>query len=135
MQCKRCATLEAELEFSEPSTPHVDFLSQEGFRRKIRFYNLKSLSRGSIREPPNPITWLHGLISLQTTGGWDSGNVIKAWNEQAAKPERLVGQRFMTVKNVLALDGPVRDHITQTVNKNGWRGHMHASKFSASCEF
>ena len=28
--------LEAELEFPEPSTPHVDFLSQEGFRRKIR---------------------------------------------------------------------------------------------------
>ena len=35
MHCKRCATLEAELEFPEPSTPHVDFLSQEGFRRKI----------------------------------------------------------------------------------------------------
>ena len=30
-----CATLEAELEFPDPSTPHVDFLSQEGFRRKI----------------------------------------------------------------------------------------------------
>ena len=38
MHCKRCATLEAELEFPEPSTPHVDFLSQEGFRRKIRYF-------------------------------------------------------------------------------------------------
>ena len=36
VQCKRCATLEAELEFPQPSTPHVDFLSQEGFRRKIK---------------------------------------------------------------------------------------------------
>ena len=49
MHCKRCATLEAELEFPEPSTPHVDFLSQEGFRRKIkagpgpRFHNPKPL--------------------------------------------------------------------------------------------
>ena len=35
MRCKRCAKLEAELEFHELSTPHVDSLSQEGFRRKI----------------------------------------------------------------------------------------------------
>ena len=41
MHCRRCATLEAELEFPEPSTPHVDFLSQEGFRRKISSTDLQ----------------------------------------------------------------------------------------------
>ena len=50
MHCKRCATLEAELEFPEPSTPHVDFLSQEGFRRKIKS---KTLGKA---EPSFPVT-------------------------------------------------------------------------------
>ena len=45
MRCKRCATLEAELEFHEPSTPHVDFLSQEGFRRKIKLHNIIFVDR------------------------------------------------------------------------------------------
>ena len=99
-----------------------------GLRLKavLRFYNLKTGSRGSIREAPNPITWLSGLLSLQTSGGWDSGGVIKAWNDQAPKPDRLVGQRFMTVKNILALDGPVREPIIHIVNKLGWQGSLAA---------
>ena len=49
MHCKRCATLEAELEFPEPSTPHVDFLSQEGFRRKIKDKSLLSKEKSRIK--------------------------------------------------------------------------------------
>ncbi|CAE7210700.1 unnamed protein product [Symbiodinium necroappetens] len=80
---------------------------------------MKVLSRGSIREAPNPITWLNGLISLQSSGGWDTSDVIRAWNDGAAARDRLTGQRFMTVRNVLEMEGSVRENIVSMVNKLG----------------
>ena len=84
---------------------------------------MKVLSRSSIREPPTPITWLNGLLSLSRTGGWQSESVIKRWNESAARSDRLTGAKFMCVRNILDLDSSIRDHIIVAVNKHGWKGH------------
>ena len=123
VKCLRLPDAKEEL-----SPPQESWKRLPSLRPKpvLRFYNLKMGSRGSIREAPNPITWLSGLLSLQTSGGWDSGDVIKAWNDQVPKPDRLAGQRFMTVKNILAMDGPVRDPIIHIVNKLGWQGSLAA---------
>ncbi|CAE7215022.1 unnamed protein product, partial [Symbiodinium sp. CCMP2456] len=86
------------------------------------FYNLKVLSRNSIREPPTPITWLNGLLSLSRAGNWDSDGVIKQWNESSAKSDRLLGAKYMCVKNILDLQHGIRDHIITAVNKHGWKG-------------
>eukprot|EP00439_Symbiodinium_sp_Y106_P043558 s8141_g5.t1 len=85
----------------------------------FRFYNMKVLSRGKIREAPSPITWVAGLLSLQQEGGWDHGVVIQQWNEQASKSERLTGGRFMTVKNVLELEPSVRAVLIEAINTHG----------------
>ncbi|CAE6968511.1 unnamed protein product [Symbiodinium sp. CCMP2456] len=80
---------------------------------------MKVLARGSIREAPNPITWLNGLISLQASGGWDTSDVIRAWNDGAAARDRLTGQRFMTVRNILELEGEAVLLIDQSVSYSG----------------
>ena len=64
MQCKRCATLEAELEFPEPSTPHVDFLSQEGFRRKISEPALLNMSQCIVIYMSVHCIWLCIFMSI-----------------------------------------------------------------------
>ena len=95
----------------------------------FRFYNMKVLSRGKIREAPSPITWVAGLLSLQQEGGWDHGVVIQQWNEQASKSERLTGGRFMTVKNVLELEPSVRSVLIEAINTHGWWSYMVESCF------
>ncbi|CAE7279136.1 unnamed protein product [Symbiodinium sp. KB8] len=80
---------------------------------------MKVLARGKIREAPSPMTWVAGLLSLQQEGGWDHAVVIQQWNEQASKAERLVGGRFMTVKNILELEPSVRSVLQDAINQCG----------------
>ena len=89
---------------------------------------MKVLSRGKIREAPSPLTWVNGLLSLQAQGGWDTADVMQAWNAQASKSDRLTGGRFMTVKNVLEMDPDVRGVLIDAINTAGWNRLSHASK-------
>ena len=102
MQCKRCATLEAELEFPEPSTPHVDFLSREGFRRKIRRetdFLLVQLRRyaqrgGRVFKTGSPISILPGESVWVPC--WDEGTDLRYVEYQARALIFHLGANLLT---------------------------------------
>ena len=86
-----------------------------------RFYNFKVSSRGSIREPPNPITWVYALNRLGSAFQ-DPADVIRMWNEVSVKSDRLVGGKYLAVKNLLQVQGPLQDEILRCVNNLGFQG-------------
>ena len=96
-------------------------IAGSGMNSYPRFYNFKVSSRGSIREPPNPITWVYALNRLGSAFQ-DSSEVIRNWNDVSIKADKLVGGKYLAVKNLLQLAGPVQDEILLRVNSLGFKG-------------
>ena len=63
---------------------HAQFLHWVNLRAQV-FHRNKIDARGSIRKPPNVISWTISLRKLRAAGDKDAGDVIKAWNQEASK--------------------------------------------------
>ncbi|CAE7498978.1 unnamed protein product [Symbiodinium sp. CCMP2592] len=88
------------------------------------FYNFKIASRGSIREPPSPITWVYALTSLSG----DSSSVINLWNSTSTRADKLQGGKYYTVKNLLDMPVEMRTVVLKAANDMGWAGSPSAMK-------
>ncbi|CAK9086206.1 unnamed protein product, partial [Durusdinium trenchii] len=80
------------------------------------FYNLRVGTKGQIRTAPSAVTWVNSLMELAKTGDKDSQATIAAWNGQAAKADRVVGNQFMTVKNLLDMNAECRSMLFAYIN-------------------
>ncbi|OLP74068.1 hypothetical protein AK812_SmicGene46500 [Symbiodinium microadriaticum] len=92
----------------------------------LRFYGFKISSRGSLREAPTAVTWVHALLNLQKTGRYDCQNVLTAWNTRSTRSDQVTGGKYMSVKNLLELPDKARGLVLDAVSRLGWR----ASPFS-----
>jgi hypothetical protein len=96
----------------------IEFSSQ---RAQI-FSNFKLSHRGSIRKPPNTLTWVFALDKLQKEHGeTDPSNVVSMWNSEVAKANQLLGSKASSVKNLLEFmpeDG--RRELISHSNTHGW---------------
>ena len=85
------------------------------------FYNFKESIRGSIRKPPNAMTWVHSLMALVKCGESDTGGVIRTWNAQATRSSQIVGEKSQSIKNVMELmPAAAYKSIMDLVAKIGW---------------
>jgi hypothetical protein len=88
------------------------------------FFGMKLASRGSLRKAPDVLTWVISLTNLQARGGEsDPLSVVKSWNEDSAKHDRVQGAKAVGVQNVLLLPDHLRDIILASVSKNGYARH------------
>ena len=85
-----------------------------------RFYNLRVAVKGQIRTAPTAVTWVNSLLELAKTGDKDLQGTLNAWNAQAPKSDRVLGAKFLTVKNLLDLPTECRNAIFAYINKWGW---------------
>ena len=88
----------------------------------LRFYNLRVLVKGQIRTAPTAVTWVNSLLELAKTGDNDVQGILNTWNAQAPKSDKVTGQKFSTVKNLLDLPTECRNTIFGYINKHGWAG-------------
>ena len=93
-------------------------------RKDQCFYAMKMSSRGDIRRSPNSCSWVQSLIKLNKVGHDDPAAVVKSWNHQAAKSDKLIGQKAQSVKNVLELPPSVRGLVLKAVSDYGWDSHV-----------
>ncbi|CAE7275539.1 unnamed protein product [Symbiodinium sp. CCMP2592] len=86
-----------------------------------RFYGFKISSRGSLREAPTAVTWVHALLNLQKTGRYDCQNVLTAWNSRSVKADQVTGGKYMSVKNLLDLPDKARGVVMDTASRLGFK--------------
>lgn len=85
------------------------------------FYNFKESIRGSIRKPPNAMTWVHSLMALVKCGENDPAGVIRTWNFQASRNSQITGEKAQSIKNIMELmPQDAYNSITDLVAKIGW---------------
>ena len=90
-------------------------------KRDEIFENFRLSARGSIRKPPNCLTWVSALLSLQNAGDKDSSSIIKTWNQTASANAQLIGRKALAVKNVLDRMGMgTLDVLLGAVSEFGW---------------
>jgi hypothetical protein len=82
----------------------------------LRFYNMKKSTRGAIRRSPNAVSWVYALSGMVG----DAASVLKAWNDQAPKCDKIIGQKSQAVKNLLDADLDVRDAVLGCVSEFSW---------------
>ena len=101
------------------------------------FSNLNRSQAGAIRRAPNVISWVVVLTKLREKGERDTSSIIQAWNNQCTKQGQLVGQKKVSVKNLLELcTDKTRDAIIACVSKHGWENcPFHDSSFSSKKMF
>lgn len=58
-------------------------------------------------------------MELARTGVSDSQAIITAWNSTAAKGDRVVGEKFMTVKNLLDMNPECRSALFAYISERG----------------
>ncbi|CAJ1437658.1 unnamed protein product [Effrenium voratum] len=81
---------------------------------------MKKSTRGAIRKAPSAISWVYSLLNLAATSkNFDAGQLIKSWNDDAAKHDKLVGAKHQAVKVILDLPEACRDEILKVVSING----------------
>ena len=90
--------------------------------REEVFANFRLSHRGSIRKPPNAITWVYCLEQLQEDHGErDASAVLKIWNVTSPKQSQIVGGKAQAVKNVMMLmSKEAKKLITSHVAQHGW---------------
>lgn len=86
----------------------------------LRFYNLRVAVKGSVRTAPTAVTWVNSLLELAKTGDKDLQATLNAWNAQAPKSDKVTGQKFLTVKNLLDLPSECRQAMFAYINKYGF---------------
>ncbi|CAJ1446520.1 unnamed protein product [Effrenium voratum] len=67
------------------------------------FYNFRVSLRGSIRRPPNLLTWVGTLSQLKQKGYEDSAAVISRFNSGVGKSFQLVGSKATAIGNLMSL--------------------------------
>ena len=70
------------------------------------FHNFRLSLKGSIRKPPNFLTWIQVLTKLKSCGYEDSAAVIARFNLTVAKSMQLAGQKATAVGNLMNLMPP-----------------------------
>ena len=96
--------------------PHAD-------RRSEALENFKLSCRGSIRKPPNVITFVGTVFNLGLTEEKDFTSFAKDWNKASSKQFQITGQKAMTLK-LMVTTAPrnVVDSILSCVSSFGWAG-------------
>ncbi|CAK9085627.1 unnamed protein product [Durusdinium trenchii] len=89
-------------------------------RQEELFYNLRVAVKGSVRTAPTAVTWVNSLLELAKTGDKDLQATLNAWNAQAPKSDKVTGQKFLTVKNLLDLPSECRQAMFAYINKYGF---------------
>ncbi|CAL1166300.1 unnamed protein product, partial [Cladocopium goreaui] len=89
-------------------------------RKEELFYNFKVAVKGNIRTAPSAVTWVNSLLELSKAGDRDLQGTLNSWNTQAPKPDKVQGQKYLTVKNLLDLPPECRNVMFAYINKNGW---------------
>ena len=85
------------------------------------FHNFRTSLRGSIRKPPNLLTWVGVLDKLRNKGYEDAAAVISRFNLTVAKSSQLVGTKANTVANLLFhFDEELVSLLQSHVSKYGW---------------
>ena len=92
---------------------------------ELRFYNLRVASKGQVRTAPTAVTWVNSLLELAKVGDKDLQGTLNSWNAQAPKADKVTGQKFATVKNLLDVPGEVRSEIFNYINQHGWDSFLH----------
>lgn len=112
---------------------HLKFASQKA----AIFNNFKLSHRGSIRKPPNAVTWVAVLAELQAEHGEkDPAAVIRSWNDDAAKSDRIVGAKSMAVKNIMSkMNAEAQNLLTNHVMKHTWECCAFSEDVLASVKF
>ena len=93
------------------------FLKSSHWGCYLRFYNFKVAVKGNIR---TAVTWVNSLLELSKAGDRDLQGTLNSWNTQAPKPDKVQGQKYLTVKNLLDLPPECRNVMFAYINKNGW---------------
>ena len=96
----------------------------------MRFYNFKVAVKGNIRTAPSAVTWVNSLLELSRAGDRDLQGTLNAWNAQAAKPDRVQGHKYLTVKNLLDLPPECRNGMFAYINKHGWASFLFSISIS-----
>ena len=114
------------------SVIHCIFPSCANSRQEI-FWNFRLSFAGSIRERPNLFTWIGVLRSMSALGDADSGSIVKQWNTEAPKANKLVGAMATNLKFMLEkMDVAVLDALCGIVSKDGYENQpFHDSSFSS----
>jgi len=82
--------------------------------------NFKRSIRGSIRRPPNIMTWVVVLTNLKKHGE-DAASVVRQHNAQNARLGQLVGAKAQAVKNILdSLPSEALAVVVSHVQRLGW---------------
>lgn len=114
------------------SVIHCIFPSCANSRQEF-FWNFRLSFAGSIRERPNLFTWIGVLRSMSALGDSDSGSIVKQWNTEAPKANKLVGAMATNLKFMLEkMDVAVLDALCGIVSKDGFENQpFHDSSFSS----
>ncbi len=88
------------------------------------FESMRRSHAGSIRRAPNCVTWVEALTRLQAVDATDPGTVIKAWNEDCARSDRLIGAKAQSVKQLLELPLKARQELISSVSFFGFEGSL-----------
>jgi hypothetical protein len=109
--------------FETCSRIHCYQLAVSGLKEEL-LLNFKRSCRGSLRQPPNVITWVLGLRNLASRGLKDSAAVITAWNNQCgSKHDALVGAKFAATKLLMEkMPEPCFQLLQGCVSTRGWTG-------------
>ena len=87
------------------------------------FNNFLLSIRDSVCKPPNFMTWIHTLRSLQKKGYEDSAAVIVRYNQLVPKSSHLVGSKAVALGNLMNLFPEDLIELLQShVSKYGWDG-------------
>ena len=92
-----------------------------GSLREQTFSNFHLSLKGSIRRPPNVISWVVMLLRMRTGGDSDTGSILRTWNASAPKHGQIVGSKSQTVKNLMEhADEAILAMLLDDVPQNGW---------------
>ena len=92
--------------------------------------NFKRSTRGSIRKPPNVMTWVLGLQQLRAKGDTDIATTVRHHNATSSKIGQLTGAKAQAVKNLLEqLPSTALTVLSDHVQSLGWE----SCAFSDDC--
>ena len=90
-------------------------------KRAVVFENFRLSGRGSIRRPPNCLTWVASLGKLHGTGDRDFTTIIKGWNGVCSSNMALTGRKALAVRNLMEkMSRPTLELLTNLVSEYGW---------------
>ena len=84
--------------------------------------NFEMSCRGSIRKPPNVLSWVHVLSKMRQAGEHDTNSIIRTWNTRhALAGHKLTGGKATAVRNVIEnYDERIICIVMGVVSKFGW---------------